>query len=131
MPPLNLLNTMNPDIEKFWAEVEAIFASQPPDLPVEIEYRLHYDQAGTIHMCSMTNHPESDRYLVVTKDEYDNFFDYYIVNDQLKKIDRNPLYRVQLKQSAQGFCVVQNHAGLILEPTEEYPHIEYYEYNHH
>lgn len=129
MPPKNSLNTMNPDVEKFWAEVAAIFASQPPDLPIEVEYRLHYDAAGRIYMCSMANHPKSDRYIVVTKDEYDNFFDYAIINNTLKKIDRNPVYCRQLNRSHKGFQVVQNHAGLILEPTEQYSHTEYYEYN--
>lgn len=93
-----------------------------------IEYRLHYNDAGNIVTCTMIQHPENTQYLVVNKAEYDNYFHYTVVDNKLKKIDMNPGYRVQLKSSTQGYCVVKHHAGILIE-NEIYEDIEYYEPN--
>jgi hypothetical protein len=77
-------------------------------------------------MCTQQSHPENTLYLVVTADEYHEYFRYYIVDGKLKKIDFNPEYRVQLKRSSQGYRVVKNHAGIRLE-NETYKDIEYYD----
>jgi len=92
-----------------------------------IEYRIHYDADGRITMCSMQQHPVSEQYLVVSKQEYDNYFKYIVVNNKLKLIDNNPGYHVQLKKSDIGFKVVKDHAGLIVEPNEAYSNTEYYD----
>jgi hypothetical protein len=77
----------------------------------------------------MTNHPTDTTYIVVSKDEYDNYFRYTVVDGKLKKIDNNPGYHVQLVSSSEGYTVVKKHAGLILEPTDTYDEIEYYDTN--
>jgi hypothetical protein len=92
-----------------------------------IEYRIHYDDSGNITMCSMQQHPNSSQYLVVDKYEYDNYFRYYVVDNQLKKIDLPTSNRVQLKRSDTGYQVVKNHAGLLLEPDETFSETEYYD----
>jgi hypothetical protein len=92
-----------------------------------IEYRIHYDGAGNITMCTMQNHPAESNYIVVSKEEYDNYFRYTIVDGKLKKIDRNPGSSVQLTKSNSGYQVVKNHAGLILESGEIYVDTEYYD----
>jgi len=99
-----------------------------PIVDEPIEYRLHYDSSGGIIMCTQQAHPENTQYLVVAADEYHEYFRYYIANGKLKKIDANPEYRVQLKSSDQGYCVVKNHAGILLE-NEDYKDVEYYESN--
>ena len=76
---------MNQDERDFWAEVESLIK---PIAKVEIEYRLHYDELGEIVMCSMADHPESNHYVVVSKDKYQRYFDYRIVKGQLIKIDQ-------------------------------------------
>jgi hypothetical protein len=43
-------------------------------------------------------------------------------------IDRTGGIRVQLTSSTQGYAVVKNHAGILLE-NEKYSDIEYYEDN--
>lgn len=110
------MNT-NDEFLKAFLSMELIPAS-------EIEYRLHYDNVGFIYMCSQSDHPDNQQYLVVTRDEYERYFDYTVVNGKLKKIDRTIIDRVKLKSSDQGYRVVKHHAGLILE--EEYIDIEYY-----
>ena len=111
------------EIDAFWAEVESLIKPVPV---VHIEYRLHYNELGEITLCSMVEHPESNQYIVVTKEEYDRYFDYKIVKGQLKKIDHDAGYRVNLEKSNGGYCVVKNHAGLLLEPNDTYTITEYY-----
>jgi hypothetical protein len=102
--------------------------SQIEETAVEaIEYRIHYDDCGNITMCTMQQHPDNSQYLVVSQHEYDNYFRYYVVDNQLKKIDIPTGDRVQLKKSDSGYRVVKNHAGLLLEPAETYTDIEYYD----
>jgi hypothetical protein len=103
-------------------------ADIPPIVNELIEYRLHYDSSGGIVMCTQQSHPENTQYLVVSADEYHEYFRYYIVDGKLKKIDTNPGYRVQLKSSTQGYAVVKGHAGILLE-NETYKDIEYYDDN--
>lgn len=106
------------------------FALIPPAEAVEtVEYRLHYNEAGDIILCTMQQHPPTTLYLVVDKEIYDTYFHYNIVNGQLKKIDRNPAYSVQLKKASAGQRVVKNHAGLALEDNEVFSTVEYYGYN--
>jgi hypothetical protein len=114
---------MNPEEIKFWEEVAQLVN---PVVPVNLEYRLYYNDLGEITSCSMSNHEESGNYIVVTKTEYDRYFDYRIVKQQLVKIDRDSGYRVQLQKSITGFPVVKDHAGLLIEET--YTNIEHYEY---
>ena len=110
-------------------ELAKAFAMIQPIVEEVKEYRIHYEEDGRIAMCTITNHPADTTYIVVSKDEYDNYFRYTIVDDKLKKIDNNPRYRVQLVSSSDGYAVVKKHAGLILEPTDTYNEIEYYAAN--
>jgi hypothetical protein len=92
-----------------------------------VEYRIHYDSAGNITMCTMQDHPTETNYIVVSKEEYDNYYQYTVVDAKLKKIDRNPGSSVQLTKSDSGYQVVKNHAGIVLEPGEIYTETEYYD----
>jgi hypothetical protein len=93
-----------------------------------LEYRIHYNDNSIITMCTMQNHPETTQYIVVDKETYENYFSYFIVDGNLKKIDNNPGYSVQLIKSTQGFCCVKHHAGILLEDDEAYLNTEYYEF---
>lgn len=100
--------------------------------PEPIEYRFHYDEFGRITMCSMQNHPADTEYIVVTKEQYDNYAK-YAVDVKTKKLKVvvafNPGVSIQLKRSTKGWRVVKNHAGIILEDGEDYNLVEYYEAN--
>ena len=97
-------------------------------VPDPIEYRIHYDEFGKIIMCSMQNHPIDTDYLVVDEKTYNDYAKYSvnIAKKQLEKVAIDPGISVQLKRSDQGYCVVKNHAGLILEQDETYKNVEYY-----
>ena len=108
---------------EFWSEFESLLDNHEPE---PIEYRLHYNDAGDIQMCTMQKHPENTQYLVVAKEEYEQYQDYRVVEGKLKKIIRDNGYHVQLQKSDKGYKTVKGHAGIILE--EDYPEVEYYEY---
>ena len=95
-----------------------------PVEPVELEYRVYYDDDGAIYRCSMQQHEPGD-YIVVPKEQYDLYYHYRVVQGKMVKIDNDARYRVQLRKSTTGFAVVAGHAGLLIE-DEEYPDIEYY-----
>ena len=111
--------------KEFWDEVAALTV---PAKTVKIEYRLYYDEQGAITGASMQDHKLPGLYIVVTKQEYDEYYHYMVKNGQLEKIDRNNVYSVKLKRSTKGTATVRGHAGLFIEPGEEYPDREYYEY---
>jgi hypothetical protein len=116
---------MSPEELKFFAEVALLLN---PVITSDIEYRLHYNVLGEIISCSMIEHPDNTQYLVVTKEEYDTYFQYRVVDNKLKKIDRDAGYRVKLQKSVGGCCVVKDHASLVLEPNETYITTEYYDH---
>lgn len=95
---------------------------------LKLEYRLHYRENGDIYLCTMQDHPANTEYIVVSKDEYETYYKYRVVNKQLKLIEPDSGYRAQLKSSKQGHAVVLGHAAILLEPTETYTDTEYYDY---
>lgn len=106
--------------------IKALQAIQLPS-PINIEYRFYYDETGKITTCSQFNHQEYGEYLIVTEHEYNHYYQYYIDKNKLKMIDINHGYRVQLKHSDQGYCVVKNHAGIVLAVNETHNDVEYYD----
>ena len=70
----------------FWDEFQNLLVITHK---VEIEYRLHYNELGEITCCTMQQHPDSDSYIVVTKEEYDNYFQYRVVNGKLVRIEHD------------------------------------------
>jgi len=106
---------------EFWQEVESLIE---PVVKQELEYRVYYDEHGAITLCTMTGDTPGN-YLVVTRDEYANYFQYQVIKGRLVKIDHDARYCVQLVKSKTGFPVVRGHAGLLIE-DEEYQDREYY-----
>jgi len=107
---------------EFWQEVESLIEPIPKQ---DIEYRVYYDEHGAITLCTMTGDTPGN-YLVVTKQEYDTYFNYRVIKDRLVKIDHDARYCVQLTKSTKGFPVVRGHAGLLIE-DEDYTDREYYD----
>jgi hypothetical protein len=97
-------------------------------MSIENEYRLHYDELGSIIMCSMQNHPDSDRYVVVDQKIYESYFKYRIVKGVPELIVYDQGNTRKLFKSHEGFPVVKNHAALLLEEEETFEPMEYYDY---
>ena len=111
------------------SELEFLKALQSMEIkePEPLEFRLHYNEHGDIIACSMQAHPENTNYVVVTREEYDRYFNYHVVKGQLKLIDKSTGHRVHLIKSDCGFRTVRSHAGILLEPHETYDEVEYYD----
>ena len=103
---------------------EEFYRVLKPVVPVEVEYRVYYDDDGNIYRCSMIDH-EPGNYIVVPKEQYDLPHHYRVVRGKMVKIDNLSQYNVQLRKSTTGYPVVAGHAGLLIE-DEDYHNIEYY-----
>lgn len=113
-------------IDAFWAEVAKLTT---PFEPIAVEYRLYYNELGEITSGTTDSSEQVGTYIVVTKADYETYFQYRVVKGKLVKIEHDAGYRVKLKKSTKGFQVVKNHAGLVLEAGETYNDTEYYETN--
>jgi hypothetical protein len=111
--------------KEFWQEFEQLLDKRPP---TKLEYRMHYNEQGDIYACTMQDHPDNTKYIVVTRYEYDNYTKYRVTDGKLERIPNDTtLHYRRLKRSDQGFRTVKGHAGVLLE-TEDYPEVEYYEH---
>lgn len=90
------------------------------------EYRFYYNEFGIIISCSAFNHPESGDYLIVTKQQYDNYTQYEVKNGKLTTRQDNNRILSGLIKSNNGYTVVKGHAALLIETNEQYDTIEYY-----
>ena len=117
---------MNSESELIKALQAMVVTEDPP-----IEYRLHYNAAGDIIMCSMQQHPASESYLVVTKEQYDLYHRYCVVKGKLTLIEHDSGTRVALVTGTAGFTVIKNHAALLVEDNETFNNTEYYDYRNH
>lgn len=94
------------------------------------EYRLYYNDDGTVIGLWETDHPEGDNYIVLDDPDVvhrtpTNLLG--VVNKELKILDPTPQYRVKLAKADSGQRVVKGHAAVALLPEEDYPYIEYYD----
>jgi len=95
------------------------------------EYRLYYNDNGTIIGLWESNHPEGDNYITINHpDEYQRYNTQLlrVVNKQLKILEPHTPNKVKLVKSENGQRVVKGHAAIALGINEEYPEIEYYDY---
>jgi len=109
-------------------ELMKAFASIQVSEQPQVEYRLYYNEQGQIYLGAQTknDYPEGDNFVQVTKDEYQNYNDYWVRDKQLVKIDKRPKHRVQLKVKDSGKATVKGHASIPLMDNETYSDIVYY-----
>ena len=94
------------------------------------EYRLYYNEDGTIIGLWETDHPAGDNYIILTHpDEYQRYNTQLlrVVNRQLKIIDPHLENKAKLIKSNKGHRVVKGHAAIALDLNEEYLEIEFYD----
>jgi hypothetical protein len=116
--------------EEFLKAFELVAAYDAQRSKFVKEYRLYYNEDGSIIGLWETDHPAGDNYVVL--DDTGQYHGHNtnllrVVDKKLTVLDPvGPLY-VRLKKSTTGFRTVQGHAALILEETEQYTNIEYYD----
>lgn len=105
-------------------ELSEAFNNIQVPLPVEIEYRLYYDNKGKPITMSSHNHPDG-KYVVITKEHYNSAnYNVRIVNGKMV-FDNRDQFCVQLHKSTSGVAVVNGYANLVVE--NDYEDIEYYD----
>ena len=120
---------MNDNLELIKAfELVAAYDAQRPKFVKE--YRLYYNQDGTIYGLWETDHPAGDNYIVLDNvDQYQlsNLHLLRVIDKQLTKLELASHSPYRLKKSTTGFRTVQGHAALVLEENEHYTEIEHYD----
>jgi hypothetical protein len=93
----------------------------------EIEYRLHYNtETGVITMASQANHPVSESYIVVSKEQYEDCRSYMVVNGKLMLKPRYKTLANPIRLTDTGRRTVKNCAGIILMDGEDYDEVSLY-----
>lgn len=114
---------MNSESELIKALSELVVTPDPV-----IEYRMYYDDSGTIVMCMMQGpYPDNDSYVVATKEQYEFYWKYQVVKGKLELIPTTINYRKPFVKSDSGFRVVKNHASLLILDNEQFTETEYYD----
>jgi len=95
------------------------------------EYRLYYNDDGTIIGMWESSHPPGDNYVIINHpDEFQkhNTNLLRIVKNKLVVLDPHTPNKVKLKKSFKGQKVVKGHAAIALCTDEEFLEIEFYDY---
>ena len=98
--------------------------------PIIKEYRLYYNEDGSIIGLWETGHPDGNNYIVLSDPDIfhrTNTNLLKVVNQELKIIDPSSINVRQLYKSDSGQPVVRGHAAIALGIDEEYLDIEFYD----
>lgn len=93
------------------------------------EYRLYYNDDGSIIGLWETGHPEGNYIVLQDPDVFHrtNTNLLKVINNELKILDPTIVQKNKLKKSTQGQPVVKGHAAIALGLDEEYFEIEFYD----
>ena len=94
------------------------------------EYRLYYNEDGSIIGMWESSHPSGDNYITINHpDEFQkhNTNLLRIVENKLVVLDPHTPIKVKLKKSFKGQPVIKGHAAIALNLDEEFIEIEYYD----
>jgi hypothetical protein len=108
--------------------IKAITSIEP--IVVKEEYRAYYDDVNKILYTAANNFPENDdKWISITKTEYQTLECQWLWLENGKIVERKPVYNhyFSLTPSTKGVKIVKNHAGIVVEPGEEYPDVGYYD----
>ena len=117
---------------EFWEEVFKLVSEYDAQRPkITIENRLYYNKDdGTITGYCETAHPDDDNYIVLDNPDlyFKNNTNLLRVKDgKLLVLDPKQPNKTRLKKSSTGYKTVQGHAALLLEDSDNYEDVEYYE----
>lgn len=123
---------MNNDIlDPGLVELIKAFELLDPPKVIEYEYRLYYNEEGTIYRGTTlkTDPIESGKYVIVDKNIFDQSTKYRIENEIPVLVPPSKGYvEPGLIRSSNGIAVVKNNASLPLTADDEYDNIEHYDY---
>jgi hypothetical protein len=96
---------------------------------VKEEYRAYYDDTDKILYTAANDFPENNNWISITKVEYQTLECQWLWLEKGKIVERKPNYNYyfSLHTSTKGVKIVKNHAGIVVEPGEEYIDVGYYD----
>jgi hypothetical protein len=118
-----LLTPAEQELAKAFADIQQVTVVE--------EYRAYYDSEGWITGFAGSGFPKNmDNWVHIPRDLYitHNWNHLRLVEGKIVKIE--PIYNwyFQLTKSTKGFKIVKNHAGIILNESDDYQgDTEYYE----
>jgi hypothetical protein len=97
---------------------------------VKEEYRAYHDNNNKIMYLMANQFPDDDiNWVPITKTQYQTLECQWLWLEKGQIVERKPTYNhyFSLTPSTKGVKVVKNHAGIVVEPDEEYPDVGYYD----
>jgi hypothetical protein len=116
---------MNPQELEF---LKGLMSVKP--IMINEEYRAYHDDTGKVLYTMANNFPENDdKWIAITKTEYQTLECQWLWLENGKIVERKPNYNYyfSLRPSTKGVKIVKDHAGIVIEPGEEYPDVAYYD----
>lgn len=106
--------------------------NQPDKTETDAEYRLYYNQDGSVLTMTHGEHPESDDYIVITQEVYErpNYNILRVVGGKLMILQDTFYHQQYLQPGSKGYRVVANHANLLVDETYQ-GETQYYEFKNH
>ena len=117
--------SLDPELIEELKRLDALMNAPKP----VIEYRFYYDESGRITQCAeISPYPAGDKYIVVDESVYKDYYNYRISNGRAERIIKDTGHiKSSFVKSNSGFRVVNGHASLLVEETENYQDVEYYD----
>ena len=97
---------------------------------VKEEYRVYHDDGGKVLYAAAHKFPDdNNNWVPITKMQYQTLECQWLWIENGQIVERKPTYNhhFSLTTSIKGVKIVRNHAGIVVDPDEEYPEIAYYD----
>ncbi len=97
---------------------------------VKEEYRVYHDDDGKVLYVVAHKFPDdNNNWIPITKVQYQTLECQWLWIEKGQIVERKPTYKhhFSLTTSTKGVKIVKNHAGIVVEPGEEYTDIGYYD----
>jgi hypothetical protein len=108
--------------------IKAITSFKP--IVVKEEYRAYYDNDDKIMYLMANQFPDdNNNWIPITKVQYQTLECQWLWLEKGQLVERKLTYNhyFSLTLSTKGVKIVKNHAGIVVEPGEEYTDVGYYD----
>jgi hypothetical protein len=96
-----------------------VFKNLPELVESEVEYRLYYNEDGTVLSMSSGDFPVEGKYIKIDKEIYDrpNYSTMRVINGKLTILENVSHHRNDLYRGGDRFLVVKGHANILVDDT--------------
>jgi hypothetical protein len=108
--------------------IKAITSFKP--IVIKEEYRAYYDNDNKIMYLMANQFPDdNNNWISITRAQYQTLECQWLWLEKGHLVERKPVYNhyFSLTPSTKGVKIVKNHAGIVVEQSEEYADIGYYD----